>query len=185
LQNNATESETPAERETREQATAAQLRESHLRSMFKAVSWRIIGTLDTIGISFLWTGHASKALAIGGSEVATKVLLYYIHERVWAKVPLGTVRKHNPFASPDQASEQPLRDSNLRSFLKAISWRIVGTIDTILVSYFWTRDTNKALMIGATDVLTKILLYYLHERAWSRIPLGTIRRIFRSKDTAA
>jgi uncharacterized membrane protein len=64
-----------------------------------------------------------------------------------------------------------------RSMLKAISWRAVGTIDTILVSYFWTGDTSKALKIGGTDVLTKILLYYLHERVWARVPLGTIRRI--------
>jgi uncharacterized membrane protein len=62
--------------------------------------------------------------------------------------------------------------------LKAISWRVVGTIDTIFVSYLWTGDTSKALKIGGTDVLTKILLYYLHERVWARVPLGTVRRIF-------
>ena len=73
----------------------------------------------------------------------------------------------------------------MRSLLKAVSWRIVGSVDTLLVSYFWTGDLGKALVIGSTDVITKIGLYYLHERAWVRIPLGTIRRIFRQTEPAA
>jgi uncharacterized membrane protein len=162
-----------------------QLRDSHLRSVFKAMSWRLIGTIDTMLISYFWTGNSGRALAIGGSEVLTKVGLYYVHERVWARIPLGTLRRLSPF-SKDAASEPvQLRDSKLRSMLKAISWRAVGTVDTILVSYFWTGDTSKALKIGGTDVLTKILLYYLHERAWARVPLGTIRRILDREPDAA
>jgi uncharacterized membrane protein len=169
---------TPAE--SAEQV-AQRLRDSHLRSVIKAVSWRIIGTLDTILISYLWTGIGKKAFAIGGSEVLTKVGLYYLHERVWASIPLGTVRRLNPGFSEEEVhgGDTLLRDSKLRSLLKAVSWRVVGTVDTILVSYFWTGDTTKALVIGGTDVLTKIFLYYLHERAWARIPLGTIRKIFK------
>jgi uncharacterized membrane protein len=162
---------------------AQQLRDSHFRSVIKAVSWRIIGTIDTIVISYLWTGAGAKAFAIGGSEVVTKVGLYYLHERVWASVPLGTVRRLNPRFEEDAAaqagSDAPLRDSKLRSLIKAVSWRVVGTLDTILVSYLWTGDKSKALVIGGTDVLTKIVFYYLHERAWAGIPLGTIRRIFK------
>ena len=159
-----------------------QLRDSHLRSVFKAVSWHIIGTIDTMVISYFWIGHAGKALGIGGTEVVTKIGLYYLHERAWALVPLGTMRRHSPFPKEEPVSQLPLRDSNLRSLLKAVSWRIVGTIDTILVSYFWTGDARKALVIGASEVITKIVLYYLHERAWARIPLGTLRRIFRIGD---
>ncbi len=155
-----------------------QLRDSRLRSVFKAVSWRIIGTIDTMVISFFWTGHAGQAVAIGGTEAITKIALYYLHERAWALVPLGTMRRHSPFPKEEPVSQLPLRDSNLRSLLKAVSWRIVGTIDTILVSYLWTRDARKALIIGASEVITKIVLYYLHERAWARVPLGTLRRIF-------
>ncbi len=157
-----------------------QLRDSHLRSLLKAVSWRVIGTLDTIVISYLWTGHGKQALAIGGSEVLTKVGLYYVHERIWARIPLGTVRKMSPFPEDHpKAAELPLRDSNLRSLLKAVSWRVLGTLDTILVSYLWTGNAGKALVIGGTDVLTKLVLYYLHERAWSKIPLGTVRRLLK------
>ncbi len=145
------------------------------------MSWRVIGTLDTILISYFWTGHGRKALAIGGSEVLTKVGLYYLHERIWARIPLGTVRRLSPFTTGTDPSAKPLRDSSLRSVLKALSWRAVGTLDTIFVSYLWTGDMSKALVIGSTDVLTKVGLYYLHERIWARIPLGTLRLLFRSK----
>ncbi len=54
-----------------------------LRSIAKTVSWRIIGTLDTIGISWLLTGELSLAFSIGSIEVVTKMILYFFHERIW------------------------------------------------------------------------------------------------------
>jgi len=141
----------------------------------------MVGTLDTIIVSLYWTGNAAKAFAIGGSEVLTKVGLYYLHERLWARIPLGTVRKHSPFSTDQTFSPATPSDSHMRSVVKAVSWRTVGTIDTIVVSMLWTGDSGKALAIGGTELVTKIILYYVHERAWARIPLGTLRRIFRSR----
>ncbi len=63
--------------------------EKHYRSIVKALSWRIMGTLDTILVSFLVTGRIKLALSIGAVELFTKVGLYYVHERVWNKIPLG------------------------------------------------------------------------------------------------
>ncbi len=63
-------------------------------------------------------------------------------------------------------------ERNWRSFLKAVSWRITGSIDTMLVSYFVTGDIKLAASIGAAEVLTKIFLYYGHERVWNLIPYG-------------
>ncbi|OGP85529.1 MAG: hypothetical protein A2V87_04560 [Deltaproteobacteria bacterium RBG_16_58_17] len=63
--------------------------EKHYRSVVKAVSWRVLGTLDTIVISFLVTGRIKLALSIGAVELFTKIALYYAHERVWNKIPLG------------------------------------------------------------------------------------------------
>jgi uncharacterized membrane protein len=57
-------------------------------SLVKSVSWRLLGTLDTILISWLVTGNASFALSIGAVEVITKMLLYYLHERVWERLLL-------------------------------------------------------------------------------------------------
>lgn len=59
------------------------MREHRLRSVAKVASWRIIGTLDTVVISFLLTGSVSVSLGIGGIEVFTKIVLYYFHERAW------------------------------------------------------------------------------------------------------
>lgn len=58
----------------------------------KAVSWRATGTLDTIVVSFLLTGRMSLAFSIGCVEFFTKIGLYYVHERVWNRIPLGRAR---------------------------------------------------------------------------------------------
>src|SRR5262245_61775207 len=63
--------------------------EAHYRSLMKAVSWRITGTLDTFVISYLVTGKAAIAGTIAAVEVTTKIVIYYLHERVWAVVPWG------------------------------------------------------------------------------------------------
>ena len=56
-------------------------RTSRSVSAAKAVSWRIVGTLDTMVISWLVTGKLTLALSIGGMEVISKMVLYYLHER--------------------------------------------------------------------------------------------------------
>jgi uncharacterized membrane protein len=63
-------------------------------------------------------------------------------------------------------SSKPGKDSNAKSLLKSISWRIVGTIDTIVISYIITGQLVMAVSIGSVEVVTKILLYYVHERVW-------------------
>ena len=60
-------------------------------------------------------------------------------------------------------------DKPLKSFLKSVSWRIVGTIDTMVISYFITGKVTVAVSIGSVEVITKTILYYLHERLWSHI----------------
>ena len=59
------------------------------RSMVKAITWRFIGTLDTITISYLLTGHIKTAVSIGGIEVFTKMILYFFHERMWNFINWG------------------------------------------------------------------------------------------------
>lgn len=64
-------------------------KEGWSRSLIKSMSWRIIGTLDTILISYFITGEMSFALSIGGIELATKMMLYVAHERLWNNVNWG------------------------------------------------------------------------------------------------
>ena len=71
--------------------------EKHYRSLVKAVSWRLTGTVDTIIISFLVTGQVKWALSIGFVELFTKVFLYYVHERVWNGLAFGKVESRDDF----------------------------------------------------------------------------------------
>ncbi|PAQ11333.1 MULTISPECIES: DUF2061 domain-containing protein [Mesorhizobium] len=63
-------------------------------------------------------------------------------------------------------------DTHSRSFAKALSWRVTGTIDTMIISLVVTGSIKLAAAIGLTEVITKSLLYYFHERAWLKIPYG-------------
>lgn len=72
----------------------------HHRSLIKAVSWRVTGTMDTLLISFLITGKLKWALSISGVELFTKIGLYYIHERIWNKLSFG----RGPEAPKDKPS---------------------------------------------------------------------------------
>ena len=67
----------------------------------------------------------------------------------------------------DKTSEKPLR-----SVLKALSWRLVGTIDTLIVSYVLTGKIGLATSIASVDFLTKLVLYFFHERIWNKIKWG-------------
>jgi uncharacterized membrane protein len=64
-------------------------REPHSRSLAKAVSWRIAGSLDTLVLSLIFTGSLKLAGSIAGTEMVTKVILYYLHERAWARLGGG------------------------------------------------------------------------------------------------
>ncbi|GGZ73180.1 hypothetical protein GCM10007028_07920 [Algibacter mikhailovii] len=67
----------------------------------------------------------------------------------------------------DSAGEKPIR-----SVAKALSWRVVGTLDTLLVSYVLTGEMSLAASIASVDFITKLILYFFHERAWNVIKWG-------------
>lgn len=67
----------------------------------------------------------------------------------------------------DKSSEKPVR-----SIAKAISWRIVGTLDTLVVSYILVGEIALATSIASVDFVTKMILYFFHERVWNKIKWG-------------
>ena len=80
-------------------------------------------------------------------------------------------------AKPEsETATEVIRESRLRSVLKALSWRVLATLTTIAIAYFIVGDVKVALKIGAVEVVAKMAIYYLHERAWAQVPLGTLRR---------
>jgi|TARA_B100001094_G_C17678911_1_gene552417 uncharacterized membrane protein len=60
-----------------------------------------------------------------------------------------------------------------RHFVKTITWRIIGTIDTMLIGWFVSGDPLIGLTIGSFEILTKMVLYFIHERVWYKINFGT------------
>ena len=67
----------------------------------------------------------------------------------------------------DKVSEKPVR-----SIVKALSWRLIGTIDTLVVSYILTGKIALAASIASVDFVTKLVLYFFHERIWNKIKWG-------------
>jgi uncharacterized membrane protein len=68
--------------------------EKSWRSLIKAVSWRVTGSLDTFVLALLFTGNVKTSAAIGGAEIATKITLYYLHERAWSRIGVGLRNKN-------------------------------------------------------------------------------------------
>lgn len=140
--------------------------ESHLRSIIKGISWRIVATTDTIFIVLAITclnGHCSidHAITIGFLEFLLKLFVYYIHERIWQKA----------------LSEGILTPR--KTLYKTISWRILATTMTFIISGAILNAYDEiALYIALTELFTKFALYYIHERLWLKVPLGKIRRSF-------
>jgi uncharacterized membrane protein len=130
------------------------------RSLLKGISWRIIGTIDTFFLAYLFLGKFSMAGTIAITEVFTKIILYFFHERIWNRIEWGRLEKHI---------------SHARSLLKGISWRIFGSFDTVFISWIFSGSPFSALKIGFTEVLTKVLLFYVHERIWTAIKWGRLR----------
>lgn len=66
-----------------------------VRHLAKTITWRIIGTIDTMALAWFVTGDLMMGLKIGGIEVFTKMILYYLHERVWYRIDFGKKDEEN------------------------------------------------------------------------------------------
>ena len=126
------------------------------RHIAKSLTWRFIGTIDTLVFTWLITGDLSEGLSISGITIFTKLLWYYMHERLWFN--------------------SSITDSNKRHILKTFTWRGVGTLDTVLFGWLITGNPITGLKIGGIETLTKMLLYFGHEKLWYKINYGLDRR---------
>ena len=148
------------------------------RSVAKAVSWRVVGTIDTLILSWLiitylgplfglneGVSHADNletATYIAVTEVLTKMVLYFLHERGWAMVKWDV----------GVDDEGHRREGINRSGVKTGTWRMIASLDTFLLAFFFTGNIGTALSIGGLEIVTKLVLYFFHERAWSRVKFG-------------
>lgn len=65
-----------------------------------------------------------------------------------------------------------MKDKPIRSTVKAVTWRILATLTTIILVYIFTGKIVLALQIGFIEVIAKLIIYYLHERVWNRVEWG-------------
>ena len=154
------------------------LPEKRWRTLVKAVSWRVVGSLDTLVLSYVVMAYVFPALGldtgiekqemlhtasyIAAAEVLTKIALFYLHDRLWTQVPWD-VRVN------DRGGR---REGARRSGVKTLSWRLLASADTALLAFIFTGTAGAALTIGGLEVWTKLALFFVHERVWQRIPFG-------------
>lgn len=135
---------------------------SYKRHIAKTITWRVVGTIDTIILSWIISGDPFVGLKIGFAEVITKMSLYYLHERVWFKINLS--------------KDGRVLESRKRHIAKTVTWRFIGTMDTMVLAWLISGDPLMGLKIGFAEVITKMLLYYFHERVWYKIDFGLLDR---------
>ena len=66
------------------------------------------------------------------------------------------------------------RDIRIRSLIKTITWRILASLDTFLIAWFVSGSISVGGWIATIEVITKIILYYFHERGWNKIKWGRL-----------
>jgi sulfate adenylyltransferase large subunit len=95
-------------------------------------------------------------------------------ERVDAQAPRRrrSLRETSKSAKPPAKGMARWTESHARSLAKAVSWRMTGSLDTFIVAFVITRTLKIAASVALTEVVTKILIYYFHERAWALVPWG-------------
>jgi uncharacterized membrane protein len=122
------------------------------RHLLKSITWRIVGTLDTFILSFLITGNLSLSINLSGITTITKIVWYYMHERIWFN--------------------SSITNSNKRHIFKTFTWRGIGTLDTMLFSWFLTSNPLVSVNIGLLETISKMILYFFHEKLWYQSGYG-------------
>lgn len=147
------------------------------RSIAKAISWRAVGSFDTFILSFLLITYvgplfgltnteeeAAKAASyIAVTEILTKLVIYYVHERIWGKLRWGIV-----------AANGRRRETTARSATKTATFRTVASLDTLLLAWIFTGNIGTAVSIGGLEIFTKMALYFVHERIWAKLNFGIV-----------
>jgi len=127
------------------------------RHIAKSLSWRLIGSVDTLLFTWLITGSFGDGLVVTYITTFTKLLWYYLHEQAWYK--------------------SSILNSNKRHIIKTFSWRLVGSVDTIIFAWLLTGNPLTGLKIGLFETISKMLLYFGHEKLWYKINFGLDQRI--------
>lgn len=134
------------------------MKETAMRSLAKAVGWRLTAGSITFCTSFYFTKSLNSALAIVGSDFISKSGTMYIGERLFNKVQIGRTEggKESPY----------------RSLAKALIWRLFAFVNTMVVSLIVVKDAAAGAKIAGVDSIIKTALMVLYDQAWNRVDWG-------------
>ena len=119
------------------------------RYLIKSITWRIVGTIDTFIIGFFFSNSISFGLKISVIDFIIKLIFYYLHEKIW-----------------DNINGKIL---NIKILFKTISWRVLGSSTTIIVGWIILNNPIIGLKIGIFEILSKMALYFIHEKIWFNV----------------
>ncbi len=134
------------------------IKKTYQRSFYKTLTWRIIASLDTSLLTWLFSGNFITGLKVGGMEIITKLFIYFFHERAWR---IGWNKQSDHF-----------HHSKRRSFYKAMTYRTIGTLDTFILAWIFTGNALTGGYVALAEIFTKIIIYYVHERIWDKQKIG-------------
>lgn len=127
------------------------------RHIAKTITWRIVGSIDTFILATFFSGSFETGGWIAITEVITKTILYYFHERAWYSYNWKTRNRK-------------------RHLSKTFTWRLIGTLDTLVLSWIFTGSALTGVKIITGELITKMFLYYLHERVWYAVNWGVVKQ---------
>lgn len=136
------------------------VKDSNLRSFVKGVSWRLLGSIDTFLLGWIIFDDVKDASQIAFLELTTKIVLYFLHERAWNAIKVG--RRPDGSVAP------------LRSLIKAVTFRVLASADTAFLAWITTGKVAASFTLSGFELATKLGLFYLHERLWTKIKWGRI-----------
>ncbi len=137
------------------------------RSFLKSISYRIVGFVNTFLISFFVINYGTKEstfeypLYLAIFVLVIKAIIYYIHERFWNKFDFGRLN---------------ITVIKMRSFFKALTWRIAASTITLISAMLITSNFDWTKSIVIYEFINGILIYYVHERIWNIVKWGRIKQ---------
>ena len=137
--------------------TGPTFRETTARSLLKAIGWRVVAGFITFCSSYYFTRNLMTALAIVGSDFASKIFTMFIGERLFNKVNVGRS------ATGDNVS---------RSVVKALIWRVIAFLNTATISGIVSGSAGLGASIASFDALVKTSLMIAYDQMWNRIDWG-------------
>lgn len=141
--------------------TISSTREAPKRSIVKAVTWRVIGTVTLLTVVFLFTKQPVLAATISVIDLISGIILYYFHERAWNVSDWGRFFKEKTF-----------KETPKRILAKTISWRATATLYLMVIILFLIGQPLISVKVAAVDTLLNIVEYYLHEYGWNQVEWG-------------